>query len=64
MTLNYRKHLRETESIIPFLALLDLVICAIIYKLTLSKESDTKLMVDKRTSQVFYVKNVFKRNAN
>ena len=41
---------------IVFVALLDLLICAIVYKLTLSKEADTRLMVDQRTGQVFYVK--------
>ena len=35
-----------------------------IYKLTLSKEADTRLMVDKTTKQVFYVKNVVKRAEN
>jgi len=46
------------------LAFLDLVVCAIIYKIALYKEADTRLMVDKISGQVFYVKNVINKNAN
>ena len=47
-----------------FLAFLDLVICAIIYKIALYKEAHTRLMVDKISGQVFYVKNVINKNAH
>ena len=40
------------------------MICAIIYKLTLSKVADTRLMVDRMTGEIYYVKNVIKRNAS
>jgi len=54
-TNNCQKHAIQATVALAFFALLDLFICAVLYKLTLSKEGSARLLIEKTTKKVYYV---------
>ena len=53
---NCQKHAIQASVALAFFALLDLFICAVLYKLTLSKEGTARLLIEKSTKKLYYVR--------